>query len=94
MALAGVEGAISGDAGDLLFGWDLVVYHRQHRRVARITGGELCGPDLQRLLINTDVYLAPDTTLRAAVLASVPFTFTFAFDLNPGAVDQQVQQAC
>lgn len=35
--------------------------------------------------------LAPDAPLGAAVLAGVPFPF--ALDLDPGAVDQQVQRA-
>jgi hypothetical protein len=39
----------------------------------------------------TDVDLAPDAPLRAAMLAGVPLTF--APDLDPGAVDQQVQRA-
>ena len=38
-----------------------------------------------------DVDLAPDTPLRAAMLAGVPLAF--ALDLDPGAVDQQVQRA-
>ncbi len=53
MALAGVEGTIGGDTGDLGVGWDLVEQFRQHGRIAHITGGELSGPDLQRLLVNS-----------------------------------------
>ena len=37
-----------------------------------------------------DVDLAPDAALRAAVLAGVPLAF--ALDLDPGAVNQQVQR--
>ena len=91
MALAGVEGTISGDACDLLIGGDLVEPFRQHGRVADIAGGELSRPDFQCLLFDPDVDLAPYTALRAAMLAGVPFTF--AFDLDPRAVDQQVQRA-
>lgn len=45
--------------------------------------------DLWRLFVNSDVHLAPDATFRAALLAGVPFTF--AFGLDPGAVDQPQQ---
>ena len=60
MALAGVEGTISGDAGNLLIGWDLVDQLRQHGCVAHVAGGELGSPDFQRLLVKSDVDLAPD----------------------------------
>jgi hypothetical protein len=40
------------------------------------------------LLVNPDVKLAPHLALRAAMLAGLPFTF--AFDLDPRAVDQRV----
>ena len=69
MALAGVEGTISGDAPDLLIGWDLVQKFRQHGRIAHIAGGELGRTDLQCLLVNSDVDLAPDAPFGAAVLA-------------------------
>ena len=48
------------------------------------------GPDLQRFFIDPNVELAPDAPFRAAMLACVPLAFTF--DLDPGAVDQQVQR--
>ena len=92
MALAGVEGTIRGDAGDLLVGRNLVEQFGQHGRVAHIAGGELGRADLQCLLVNPDVDLAPDAPFRAAVLAGVPLAF--ALDLDPGAVDQEVQRAC
>ena len=91
MALAGVVGAVSGDAADLLIGRDLVEQLGQHGRVAHVAGGELGRPDLQRLLVDPDVDLAPDAAFRAAVLAGVPLAF--ALDLDAGAVDQQVQRA-
>ena len=53
MALAGVEGAVGGDAGDLLVGRDLVEKLGQHRRVTDVAGGELGRPDLQGLLVNS-----------------------------------------
>ena len=90
MALARVEGAICCYAGDLLIGQDLVEQLGQHGCVTDIAGGELGSADFQRLLINSDVDLAPDAPFRAAVLAGVPFAFTL--DLDAGAVDQQVQR--
>jgi hypothetical protein len=52
--------------------------------------GDLYGPDFQRLLIDTDMDLAPQAALRAPMLAGVPLTF--AFGLDAGSVDQQVQR--
>ena len=46
MALAGVEGAVGGDSGDLLLGRDLVQQFGQYGRVAHVAGGERGGPDL------------------------------------------------
>ena len=91
MALAGVEGPVGGDAGDLLIGWDLVQQFGQHGRVAHVAGGELGSAYFQRLFVNSYVDLAPDAAFGAAVLAGVPFPF--ALDLDPGAVDQEVQRA-
>jgi len=88
MALAGVEGAISGDAGDILIGWDLVQKLGQHGCVADIAGGDLGSPDFQRFLVNSYVDLAPDAAFGAAVLAGVPLPF--ALNLDACAVDQQV----
>ena len=58
VALAGVEGAISGDAGDLLLGREPVEQLGQHGRVAHIAGGELGSPDLRRLRVNSKLDLA------------------------------------
>ena len=91
MALAGVEGAVGGDAGDLLIGRDLVEQLGQHRCVAHVAGRELGSPDFQCLFVNSDVDLAPDAPFRAAVLACIPLPF--ALDLDPGAVDQEMQWA-
>lgn len=92
MAFAGVEGAISGDAGDLLIGWNLVEQFGQHRRVAHFAGCELGRPDFQRLLVNSNVDLAPDAAFGAAVLAGIPLPF--AFDLDPRAVRCPAVAAC
>ena len=91
VALAGVKGAISGGAGDLLIRWDLVEQIGQHGRIAHVAGGELGCAYFQRLLVNSDVDLAPDPAFAAPMLASVPLTF--ALDLDASAVDQEVQWA-
>lgn len=87
---AGVEGTIGSDAGDLLFGWDLIEQFGQHRRIPDVACSELGGADFQRFLVNSDVDLAPDAASGAPVLARVPFPF--ALDLDPGAVDQEMQR--
>ena len=38
------------------------------------------GPNLQRFLVDADVYLAPDAALWAPVLAGVPLAFAFGLD--------------
>ena len=53
--------------------------------------GDLDSPDLQCFLVDPKVELAPDPPLGATMLASVPLAF--ALDLDPGAVDQQVERA-
>ena len=55
-----------------------------------MASGDFDGADLQRFFIDPKVELALDAPFRAAMLACVPLAFTF--DLDPGAVDQQVQQ--
>jgi len=69
VALAGVERAVGGDAGDLVLGRDLVEQFGQHGRIADLTGGELGGTDFQGFLVNPDVDLAPDAALGSAMLA-------------------------
>jgi len=86
MALTRVECTIGSDAADLLIGRDLVEQLGQNGRVTHIAGGELGCSDFQRLLVDPDVELAPDTPLRAAMLARVPLAF--ALDLDPCAVDR------
>jgi len=69
MAVAGVEGAVGGDGGDLLLRRDLARQLGQHGRIADLTGGEPGRPDVQGFLINPDVDLAPHAPFRAAMLA-------------------------
>jgi hypothetical protein len=87
---SGVEGAIGGDAADLLIGRDLVEKFGQHGRVTYVAGGELGSPDFQCFLVDPDVDLAPDPTFGPAVLSRVPLTF--ALDLDAGAVDQEMER--
>ena len=47
MAFVCVEGAVGGDAGDLLLSWDLVEQLGQHWRIADVAGGELGRPEFQ-----------------------------------------------
>ena len=72
-------------------GRDLVEQFGQHGRIADVAGGELGSADFQRLLVDSDVDLAPDAAFGAAVLAGIPLPF--ALDLDACAVDQQVQRA-
>ncbi len=76
MALAGVEGAVGGDTGDLLVGRDLIERFGQHGRGAEVAGREPGRPDFKRSLVNSDVDLVPDAALRATALALGPFAFT------------------
>ena len=57
----------------------------------RVAGGELRRTDFQGFLVNANVDLAPDPAFGTTVLAGVPLPF--ALDLDPGAIDQQVQGA-
>ena len=59
-------------------------------RGADPTPCDLDGPNFQRLFIDAYVNLAPQAAFRATMLAGVPFAF--AFRLDAGAVDQQVQR--
>ncbi|GKT21958.1 hypothetical protein AVHM3334_06645 [Acidovorax sp. SUPP3334] len=61
----------------------------QHRRIAHAAVGDLDGPYLQCLGIDAQVYLAPLPAVLGAVFLA--FAFTFAQELDPGAVHQQVQ---
>jgi len=91
MTLARVVCTVRGHAANLLIARDLVEQIGQHRRIPGVAAGDLNRSDFQRLRVVTDVDLAPDAALGAAVLASIPFAFTL--NLDPCAVDKQVQRA-
>jgi len=90
VAFASVVSAICRDAADRLAFRDLAEEVRQDRRIINVAPGDLDGTDLQCLLVNSDMDLPPDPPLGPAMLAGVPLTFSL--DLDPGAVDQQVQR--
>jgi hypothetical protein len=54
-----------------------------------VAPGDFDSADLQRILIDPEVYLAPDAAFWATVLASVPLAFTL--DLDARAINQKVQ---
>ena len=80
MAFARIVGPVGSHAAKLLIGRDLAEQVGQHRGVANTAAGDLNGPYLQRFLIDTNMYLAPEPSLGAAVLARVPLPFTLSFD--------------
>lgn len=90
VTLARIVGPVCGDVADLLIGRDLAEQLRQHGRIADIAASELDRPDFQCFLIDPEVNLAPDAAFGAAMLAGIPLTFTL--NLDPGAVDQEVQR--
>ena len=90
MAFSGVVGAICGDDGNVLIGGDLGQQFGQHGGIPDVAAGDLDRPDLQRLFVDPEMDLAPDAAFCPAVLARVPLTFPF--DLDPGAVDQEMQR--
>jgi hypothetical protein len=59
-------------AAKVLIGWDLAEQVGQHRGIANAATGDFDSSDLQCFLIDTDMYLAPEPSLGAAVLARVP----------------------
>lgn len=86
VAFASVVSAICRDAADRRAFRDLAQEVRQDRRITNVAPGDLDGTDLQCLLVNSDM----DPPPGPAVLAGEPLAFSL--DLDPGAVDQQVQR--
>ena len=73
-----------------MIGGDLRHPFGQLRGIPDVAAGDLDRPDLQRLFVDPEMDLAPDAAFCPAVLARVPLTFPF--DLDPGAVDQEMQR--
>ncbi len=90
VALAGVVSAVGDHRADLFADRDLAEQIGQDRCITDVAAGDLDSANLQCLLIDPKVDLAPDPPLGPAMLAGVPLAF--ALDLDPGAVDQQVQR--
>jgi hypothetical protein len=84
MAFSGIVGTVGCDTGDVLIGGDLGQQFRQHAGIPDVATGDLDRPDLERLFVDPEVDLAPDTAFCPAVLARIPLAFPF--DLDPGAV--------
>ena len=92
VAFARIVGPVGSHAAKLLIGRDLAEQVGQHRGVANTTAGDFDRTDLQRFRIYTNMYLAPEPSLGAAVLARVPLAFTLRFDAR--TIDQKVQWPC
>ena len=75
-----VASTTEGDGGKVLVRRDLVEQVWQHRRIAKSAAHHLNGAYLQRFLIDSNIYLAPEAALGPAVLACVPLTFAPHFD--------------
>jgi hypothetical protein len=80
VALAGIEGTVGCDAGDLLVRRDLVGQPGQRGCITDVAGRELGCADFQSFPVDPDVDLAPDPPLRTAMLAGVPLAFALNLD--------------
>ena len=92
VAFARIVGPVRSHAAKLLIGRDLAEQVGQHRGIANTTAGDFDRTDLKRFRIYTNMYLAPEPSLGAAMLARVPLPFTLSFDAR--TIDQQVQWPC
>ncbi len=92
VAFARIVGPVGSHAAKLLIGRDLAEQVGQHRGVANTTAGDFDRTDLKRFRIYSNMYLAPQAALGAAMLARVPLAFTLRLDAR--TIDQQVQWPC
>ena len=92
VAFARILGPVGSHAAEVLIGRDLAEQVGQHRGIANTTAGDFDRTDLKGFRIYTNMYLAPQAALGAAVLARVPLPFTLSFDAR--TIDQQVQWPC
>jgi hypothetical protein len=94
MASLGIVGLVSTDTGHRFIRRYLSQQLGQHGRttcaVLHAVVGDLDGSNLQCVGVNAQVHLAPLPPVLGPVLLA--FLFTFAQELDPGAVDQQVQR--
>lgn len=91
MASTGVIGAVGGDGANLFAFGNLVEQLWQDRTVTIAAGGELHGADVRSAGVHGQMDLAPLAPALNTVLARLPFAITE--ELEPGAVDEQVQGA-
>ncbi|SDE57205.1 hypothetical protein SAMN04488105_10547 [Salipiger thiooxidans] len=94
VALARVIGTVGGDAADLLIRRDLAEQIGQNRCVADMVSCDFNGSDVQCLLVNPEMDLAPDPPLGTAMLAGVPLAFAINPDSGPSAASQGIAQHC
>ena len=76
MALAGIIGAVSDDAADLLACRDLAEQIVQDRYITEMVICDLDSADLQCFLINSDTDLAPYSPFVTAMFTVVPLAFS------------------
>jgi len=91
MASTGVIGAVGGDGANLFAFGNLVEQLWQDRTVTIAAGGELHCADVRSGRVHGQMDLAPLASAPNTVLARLPFAI--AEELDPGAVDEQVQGA-
>jgi len=91
VAAACVVGAVGSDSADLLYLGDLAEQVGQHGAVAVAARGEFHRSDVGGGRVHGQMDLAPLASALHSVLAGLPFAITE--ELDPGAVDQQVQRA-
>jgi len=73
VAFACIVCTVRSDAADLFVRPNLVEQVREHRRVPNAAARRLNCAYLQCILVDPDMYLAPEAAFGAAVLARVPF---------------------
>ncbi|ETX11945.1 hypothetical protein OCH239_18950 [Roseivivax halodurans JCM 10272] len=80
IALAGIICAVRGDQSDLDVLQNLIQQLGKHRRIADIATGDLDGPNFQRLLVGTDMDLAPQAAFGTTMFARVLLAFALRLD--------------
>jgi hypothetical protein len=81
VAFMGVIRPVCSNAADVLIGWNLVHKFRYRGCATNITAGDFDRPHFKRFLIDTNVYLTPNSAFGASVLKCVLLA------LNACAVD-------
>ena len=71
---------VCGDTADVLINRDLVQKLWQHGSITDVAAGDFDGPNLECFLVDTYVYLTPNTPFSPAMLAGIPFAFSLGLD--------------